>query len=137
MNIHLPTHMLRDALAALALGLAATMTVHAQSALPEPDSAIDSALSAPATTTVDEAKLDKFANAYLAVQSLQKDAQQAAASDPAAAQQKQTELQTKMSEAVRNSGLEIDEFNTIAQALVSDVDLRERVIAKVQQRTGG
>lgn len=133
MNIHLPTHMLRDALAALALGLAATMTVHAQSALPEPDSA----LPAPATTTVDEAKLDKFANAYLAVQSLQKDAQQAAASDPAAAQQKQTELQTKMSEAVRNSGLEIDEFNTIAQALVSDVDLRERVIAKVQQRTGG
>lgn len=133
MNIHLPTHMLRDALAALALGLAATMTVHAQSALPEPDSA----LPAPAATTVDEAKLDKFASAYLAVQNLQKDAQQAAASDPAAAQQKQTELQTKMSEAVRNSGLEIDEFNTIAQALVSDVDLRERVIAKVQQRTGG
>jgi len=116
--------------AALALGSASTF---AQSTAP---ASVDDTTAPSTTTTVDDAKLEKFADAYVAIQGLQKEAATApsASPDAAGAQQKQAELQGKMADAVQKSGLEVNEFNQIAQAMVTDVDLRQRVIAKVQQR---
>lgn len=124
------SHLFLPAVAAsLALSAGIPLSACAQSAT-APDAAIVPA------STIDDAKLEQFASAYLAVQAIQKEAaaQQSAATDPNTAQQKQGELQGKMTEAVQKSGLQVNEFNEIAQAMVSDVDLRQRVIAKVQQR---
>lgn len=88
-----------------------------------------------AAVTVDETKLDQFADAYVKIQTLRKDAEkQPPSSDPAKAQQQQTELQGKMTEAVQASGLDVVDFNSIAQAMVADTDLRARIQAKVQAR---
>ena len=117
---------------ALAFG---SVSTYAQSTAP---AAADTAAapSSPAAT-VDDSKLEKFADAYVAIQGLQKEAATApsASPDATAAQQKQAELQGKMADAVQKSGLQVNEFNEIAQAMVTDVDLRQRVIAKVQQRS--
>ena len=116
---------------ALALGSA---SIYAQSTAPAD---VESTTTPPATAAVDDSKLEKFADAYVAIQGLQKEAATAPSNtaDASAAQQKQAELQGKMADAVQKSGLQVNEFNQIAQAMVTDVDLRQRVIAKVQQRS--
>lgn len=126
------SHSIAALIVTLTLGAAA---VHAQTTSPSTAAPAD-ATTAPTSTKIDDKKLDQFADAYLRVQSLQKEAaaQQSAPTDSNAAQQKQNELQTKMMDAVQQSGLQVNEFNEIAQAMVTDVDLRQRVIAKVQQR---
>jgi len=127
-------HSFPAALAAVvALGLTYAPVVSAQTAAPASD-----ALTADSTTStvVDDTKLDQFAEAYVAIQAIQKDAvaKQSTSSDPAAAQQQQSEVQGKMAEAVQKSGLQVSEFNQIAQAMVTDADLRAKVIGRVQQR---
>jgi hypothetical protein len=126
-------HSFPAALAAvIALGLAQAPLVNAQTAAPASDAlTVDSTTS----TVIDDTKLDQFAEAYVAIQAIQKDAvaKQSTSSDPAAAQQ-QSEVQGKMAEAVQKSGLQVNEFNQIAQAMVTDADLRAKVIGRVQQR---
>jgi hypothetical protein len=105
----------------------------------------DATLPADSTTTtanIDEAKLDKFVSAYSEVLQLQKEAneKQSTTADPAANQALANETQSKMTTAVQRSGLEIDEFNQIAQQMLKDEDLRSRIAAKLQMRgnvTGG
>lgn len=120
--------------AACALGSVSMLPAYAQSTATSPDAT--NASPSTAAPAVDDKKLEQFADAYLAIQALQKEAatQQSATKDPNAAQQQQSELQGKMTDAVQKSGLQVNEFNQIAQAMVTDVDLRQRVIAKVQQR---
>ena len=94
------------------------------------------------TTNIDEAKLDKFVSAYSEVLKVQQDAseQRTDASDPAATQKLANETQAKMTSAVQRSGLDVDEFNQIAQQMLKDDDLRSRIAAKLQLRgnvTGG
>src|SRR5882672_10301312 len=96
------THSFPAALAAVvALGLVQVWSVSAQTA--EPTTPASNALTTDSTTStvVDDAKLDKFADAYVAIQAIQKDAvaKQSSSSGPAAAQQQQSEVQGKMAEA--------------------------------------
>jgi len=122
--------------ALLALGATSAFTaVYAQSPA-------DSTLPATSSTTnIDEAKLDKFVSAYSEVLQLQKEAndKQTTTADPSANQSLAAETQAKMTSAVQRSGLEIDEFNQIAQQMLKDEDLRSRIAAKMQVRdaTGG
>ena len=128
-------------IAVLAIGSASiSASIYAQSAAanaPANADAADAATSPSPAATVDDSKLEKFADAYVAIQGLQKEAAtaQSASPDPSVTQQKQAELQGKMADAVQKTGLQVNEFNQIAQAMVTDVDLRQRVIAKVQQRS--
>lgn len=96
---------------------------------------------APETATIDEAKLDKFVSAYSEVLLLQKEAneKQTTTADAAANQALANETQSKMSSAVQRSGLEIAEFNQIAEQMLKDETLRNRVASKMQVRnaTGG
>lgn len=84
------------------------------------------------TVIVSDIKIGQFADAYVKIQTLKKevDAKQSVSADPATA----AALQSKMAEAVQQSGLDITKFNQIAQAMVSDTGLRTKVLAQVQQR---
>lgn len=120
---------------AVLLGVLASSTSFAQSpAATEPATESTAPIDA---ANLDETKLDKFVDAYVAVQGIQKEAvqKQSAASDQDAAKELAAETQAKMTDAVEKSGLHVDEFNSIAQLMVSDTDLRARVNAKLQQRT--
>lgn len=88
---------------------------------------------APATTSsFSDSTLDKFASAYVAVQVIQNQAAGSTSSTPEPAR---NDLQAKMKTAVEQSGLQVEEFNQIAQQMVTDLDLRSRVAEKVQARS--
>jgi hypothetical protein len=109
------------------------------------DSTSDSAMSdesgaAPNATTganLDQATIEKFADAYVAVQSIQhkvaSDLQKT--TDPAEADKVKSSAQTDMIAAVERSGLQVEEFNQIVQSMAADNDIRTRVAAEVQKRT--
>ena len=92
-----------------------------------------------ATTPLDDRKIEQFADAYVAVQTIQSKAAQelSATTDPAKQQQKQQAVESEMIAAVEKTGLKIDEFNGIVQNLSADADLRARVVAEIRERTGG
>jgi hypothetical protein len=90
-------------------------------------------------TAVDDKKLDQFANAYMQVQTIQQKAASdlQSSSDPAAADEVKAKAENDMIAAVERSGLKVEEFNQIVQSMASNVELRNRVAAKLQQRSGG
>jgi Domain of unknown function (DUF4168) len=104
-----------------------------------PPEARQPAAPAAAAAPIAEAKIDKFADAYVAVQDIQSKAAQKleGTTDPAQAQQVRSSAETEMIQAVKQTGLEVEEFNQIVQAMAQDADLRTRVTAKVQERTKG
>jgi hypothetical protein len=92
----------------------------------------------PATTTaVPQQKIEKFADAYVAVQKIQVKAQEKlqASKDADEAQQVKTSAEGEMIQAVEKTGLNVDEFNQIVQAMASDVSLRSKVNAEIQKRS--
>jgi glucose/arabinose dehydrogenase len=127
------TATVRRALCATMLAVGAATAIPAAHAQ---DPATANMPSASAPSTIDEAKLDKFVWAYTEVLQLQKEAndKQNTAKDPNAAQAVVTETESKMTSAVQKSGLEIAEFNQIAQQMLLDDDLRSRIAAKMQVR---
>jgi hypothetical protein len=102
------------------------------------DTAPDSTGTGPnATANLDQATIEKFADAYVAVQSIQ---HKAAAdlqktTDPAEADKVKTGAQTDMIAAVERSGLQVEEFNQIVQSMAADNNIRTRVAAEVQKRS--
>ena len=94
---------------------------------------------APAATSVSDTKIDQFATAYLAVQSIQSQTSQqlAATTDTKKADDLKANAETAMIQAVEKSGLQVDEFNQIASQMASDLTLRNKVLEKVQQRSRG
>ena len=92
------------------------------------------------TATLDEQKIDQFADAYVAVQKIQSSAASeldGAAGDPAKQQQAQAKVENEMIAAVEKTGLKLEEFNGIVQTMTADADLRARVVAKIRERMGG
>jgi len=83
-------------------------------------------------------KLDQFADAYLAVQTIQQKANEdlQIANDPEAQNQVKSTAETDMIAAVERTGLQVDEFNEIVQTMAADVNVRSRVAVKLQERTG-
>ena len=82
-------------------------------------------------------KLDQFADAYLAVQTIQQKANEdlQTAGDAEAQNQVKSTAETDMIAAVERTGLQVDEFNEIVQTMAADVNVRSRVAAKLQERT--
>jgi len=123
--------------------LLATLVLASASALaqtPAPASSEDAAISpsaatAPATA-VEDKKIDQFADAYLAVQKIQVSAneQLGATNDAAKADQVKQTAESQMIEAVKKSGLQIEEFNQIVQAMATDQDLRTKVSDRIGER---
>jgi hypothetical protein len=107
----------------------------------------NSASSADATTattaqsvTLDDQKIEKFADAYVAVQKIQTEAAgelDKNANDPAKQQEATAAVESQMIAAVERTGLKLEEFNGIVQTMTADADLRARVVAKIRERVGG
>lgn len=89
--------------------------------------------------SIDDEKIDQFADAYIAVQTIQQKAaaELQSAPDTAAADQVKTSAESEMISAVERSGLQVDEFNQIIETMAADVDVRNRVVAKLQEKSGG
>jgi Domain of unknown function (DUF4168) len=132
------TPLLLAILSATALG---GSLASAQQTAPEPADSTAAQTAPPvAPTPIDEQKIDKFAEAYVAVQTIQTQAAQeldAASNDPAKQQQKQAAVENEMIAAVERTGLKLDEFNGIVQTMTADADLRAKVVAKIKERQGG
>jgi hypothetical protein len=103
--------------------------------------ATPSAASSPGAdaSSLDDKKLDQFADAYMQVQTIQQKASTdlQTATDPASADKVKTAAESDMIAAVERSGLKVEEFNSIVESMASNVDVRNRVAAKIQERSGG
>ena len=85
---------------------------------------------------IDDKKIEQFANAYMAVQTIQQKAatELQSAKDPAAADKVKATAESDMIAAVERSGLQVPEFNKIVERMASDTEVRSRVAAKLQER---
>jgi Domain of unknown function (DUF4168) len=85
---------------------------------------------------IDDKKIEQFANAYMAVQTIQQKAatELQGAKDPAAADKVKATAESDMIAAVERSGLQVPEFNKIVERMASDTEVRSRVAAKLQER---
>lgn len=92
-----------------------------------------------AATPITDQKIEQFADAYVAVQTIQEKAASdlQTAKDPAAADKVKANAESDMIAAVQKSGLQVDEFNQIVETMTANADVRERVAAKLQERQGG
>jgi Domain of unknown function (DUF4168) len=94
---------------------------------------------APATSAqIDDKKIEQFADAYVAVQTIQQKAasELQSASDPAQAAEVKSKAENQMIAAVERTGLKVDEFNQIVETMASNTEVRSRVAAKLQERAG-
>lgn len=90
----------------------------------------------PEVAPLDDKKIDQFADAYLAIEQIHvqtakelKQTQDADASNTVKAN-----AEARIIEAVEQSGLRLDEFNQIADLMALDVDLRQKIADRIQQR---
>jgi hypothetical protein len=88
---------------------------------------------------IDDRKIEQFADAYIAVQTIQQkaSAELQSAPDSTAADKVKTKAESEMVAAVERSGLQVDEFNQIVETMASNVEVRNKVAAKLQERSGG
>ena len=91
------------------------------------------------TASLDDKKIEQFADAYMQVQTIQQKASSdlQAAQDPASAEKVKTAAESEMIAAVERSGLKVEEFNQIVESMASNVEVRNRVAAKIQEKSGG
>lgn len=92
-----------------------------------------------AAAPITDQKIEQFADAYVAVQTIQKKAASdlQTAKDPTAVDQVKANAESDMIAAVQKSGLQVDEFNQIVETMTANAEVRERVAAKLQERQGG
>lgn len=112
---------------------------------PAPGTSTDQAAASGATPNaatagpLEDKKIEQFADAYVAVQTIQQKAAAdlQTAKDPAQADKVKASAESDMIAAVERSGLQVPEFNRIVERMASDTEVRSRVAAKLQERTGG
>ncbi|HEY7642479.1 MAG TPA: DUF4168 domain-containing protein [Steroidobacteraceae bacterium] len=85
---------------------------------------------------IEDKKIEQFADAYVAVQTIQQKAAAdlQSAKDPQAADKVKQTAESDMIAAVERSGLQVPEFNKIVERMASDTEVRSRVAAKLQER---
>ncbi len=83
---------------------------------------------------VSDAQIDQFAEAYMEVAELRETYtdQIVQAEDAERATELQQEANSKMIEAVESTGLTVAEYNSIAEAMDADPELRERIIEHLE-----
>ncbi|MFO7647728.1 DUF4168 domain-containing protein [Halomonas campaniensis] len=123
------------AAALLSAGLMSAVA-HAQqdSAQQDPAAAPEQPQAAAPATDFSDEQLEQFADASqeIVVISEEYTERMHAAEDEASQQEVQMEANDKMVEAVEESGLDVDTFNAIGQAVQQDPELMQRVQEKVQ-----
>lgn len=85
---------------------------------------------------VSESQVESFVDAYMAVQGINQEYTQKLQNveDPEKATEMQQEAQTKMQEAVSDTGLSISEYQQIAQAAGQDEELRGQIEEELTSR---
>lgn len=85
---------------------------------------------------LDEAKLDQYADAHLAIEEIQATASEelAKAEGPAAEHQIKSNAERAMIEAVERAGLKLQEFNQITEVMALDPALRAQIRARIDER---
>jgi predicted PurR-regulated permease PerM len=83
---------------------------------------------------ISDADLEKAAMAYMSINRISQEFQQALqdTQDPNMRQQLQQTANEQMVEAVKNTGLEVQEYNDIMGAVRSDEQLNQEFMSKVQ-----
>ena len=106
---------------------------------PSEDSTTATPASPSSTAALDDKKIEQFADAFMQVQTIQQKAASdlQTAQDPASADKVKTAAESEMIAAVERSGLKVEEFNQIVESMASNVEVRNRVAAKIQERSGG
>jgi hypothetical protein len=91
------------------------------------------------TESLPEEKINQFADAYIAVQTIQQKAatELQTAKDPEAANKVKASAESDMIAAVEKTGMQVPEFNRIVEMMASNNEVRSRVAAKLQERSGG
>jgi len=105
-------------------------------AAPEPQELLPPAEQPSAPLPVEEKKLDQFAEAFVVVEAIQRDALERleAETDQQKAAEVKAQAESDAIAAVEKTGLPLVEFNQIAQLMMTDLELREKVAARVAQR---
>lgn len=126
----LTTRLASISLAALFMTAGASQVV-AQSATPATPAQQAPAMQA---SDISDKKLEKFADSLGEIMEIREDftAKLEKTGDPAEAQQLQQQANEKMMSTVQDNDLSIEEYNAINQAVQSDPQLRDKVIAMVQ-----
>jgi len=129
---------LRVAVACGALTLL-SMPAIAQTPAPSEDTTVSppaAQLPDSAAPVVEDKKIDQFADAYIAVQEIQVRAneQLSATTDTTKANEVKQTAEDQMIKAVERSGLQVEEFNQIVQAMATDGSLREKVSGRIGER---
>ena len=130
------TPITRNARALLLAGLlVAAPSLHAQTTETTPPATTQAAPS----EAIADTKVDQFAAAFVEVQKIQAEATQelGAATDDTQATAVKAKAEKRMIEAVEREGMQVEEFNRIADLITTDIALRARVAEKVQKRVKG
>jgi uncharacterized protein DUF4168 len=90
----------------------------------------------PGKAHLEEAQIDRFADAYIAVEAIQSNAAQKlrTTEDPQKAFEVKADAEGEIIEAVERSGLKLDEFNEIAEMMAADRELRLKIADRVRVR---
>jgi hypothetical protein len=125
--------------AIVASGILIASTAFAQTAAEQGPPVPDSAAPQTSTVQIEEKKVDQFAAAFVAVQDIQAQAAQqlSSATDEQQATQVRADAEKQMIAAVEREGLQVEEFNRIADLLNTDLALRSKVVEKVEKRRKG
>jgi predicted exporter len=88
-----------------------------------------------AEVNVSEQELDQIATAYSKIHEIRIELQEnlAEVEDPAQAQQMQQQAGDAMVGAVEDSGLDVETYNQVMEAVQTDEELREQLSAKLEQ----
>lgn len=118
------------AILSISVGLGAMPLALAENA---PQTTTPTAPVTQAQPQISEEKVDQFVTAYVEVQKINREySEQLQATEvPEKATELQQEAQTKMQEAVTDSGLTIPEYQQIASRAGQDQDLRARIQEKM------
>jgi hypothetical protein len=137
------TLIIRNACAALTAGtlLAIAPSLSAQTPDQAPPAAATPVPQAESETSaaIADEKVEQFAAAFIEVQKIQAQATQQLTSttDEQQATAVKASAEKKMIEAVEREGMQVEEFNQIADLITTDMSLRARVVEKVQKRAKG
>ena len=111
--------------------------IDAAAQIPEPAAPPAAATPVPKETApLEEKKLDQFAEAFLAIEEIEEaaKAELAETQDAEGQSQIKADAEQRILDAVEGAGLELDEFNQIAELAVGDAALRTKLADKVEKR---
>ncbi len=113
----------------LALGVSSALYANENAGTSQTEQSIQQ--SQPSASTLKESNLEKFAAVQKDLESIREEYSEKLGdvSDPSKATELQQEASQSMVKAVENTGLDVETYSQIAQALGNDPELRERVMA--------